>query len=69
MALEFNAYFVNSDRTFDAGFDVGSAAPIQHVQENGVELPIVDKTVNVTVPTAVSELTNDAGYVTAEEVE
>lgn len=42
---------------------------IDVVQKNGTPLPITDKTVNVTVPTAVSELTNDEGYQTADDVQ
>lgn len=37
-------------------------APIQAIQKNGVTLPISNKTVNVTVPTAVSQLTQDVSY-------
>lgn len=37
---------------------------IEVVKRNGVALPVVDKTVDVTVPTATSALTNDSGYIT-----
>ena len=33
------------------------------IQKNGVNLPITNKTVNITVPTKISELENDSGYV------
>lgn len=46
----------------------GEANVIETVQVNGTALTVTDKTVNVTVPTAVSELTNDSGYATTTEV-
>mgnify|MGYP002706597395 CR=1 FL=1 len=36
---------------------------ITKIQKNGVSLPIINKTVNITVPTKTSELENDSGYV------
>lgn len=39
---------------------------IEVVKRNGVALPVVDKTVDVTVPTTTSALTNDSGYITNE---
>lgn len=38
---------------------------IEHIQRNGTELPIADKTVNVIVPEKTSDLTNDTGYITS----
>ena len=38
--------------------------PITSIKRNGVELPIVDKSVDILVPTRLSELTNDSGYIT-----
>lgn len=46
----------------------GSAAVIEHITVNGTEQPVIDKTVDVPVPEAVSELTNDSGYQTAADV-
>ena len=46
----------------------GEPNTINHIQKNGVELPIINKTVNVTVPTKVSDLTNDTGFGTITEV-
>lgn len=43
----------------------GQPNVIEVVQENGVPLEVVNKTVNVTVPTKNSELENDKGYITA----
>lgn len=39
-------------------------APITKIQKNGTDLPINNKTVNITVPTKTSDLTNDSGFVT-----
>ena len=36
---------------------------ITKIQKNGVSLPITNKTVDITVPTKISELENDSGYV------
>lgn len=46
----------------------GEANVIEAVQENGQTLTVTNKTVNVTVPTNVSELTNDSGYQNAAQV-
>lgn len=49
--------------------DVGSQANvIEHIQYNGTELTITDKTVNVVVPTKVSGFSNDANYQNATQV-
>lgn len=37
---------------------------IDVIARNGVELPIIDKVVNISVPTATSQLTNDSGFIT-----
>ena len=39
---------------------------IEVVKRNGVALPVIDKAVDVAVPTATSSLTNDSGYITNE---
>ena len=46
----------------------GEANVIETVKVNGTALEVTDKAVDVTVPTAVSELTNDSEYQTATEV-
>lgn len=40
---------------------------IEIVKQNGTALPVTNKAVDVTVPTKVSELTNDSGFVTTDE--
>ena len=39
---------------------------IEAVKRNGVALPVIDKAVDVAVPTTTSSLTNDSGYITNE---
>lgn len=46
----------------------GEPNVIETVQVNGSNLPVSDKTVNVTVPTNNNQLTNGAGYQTAANV-
>lgn len=41
---------------------------IDHIQVNGTEQPIVDKTVDIPVPTKTSELNNDSGYITDDSI-
>lgn len=41
---------------------------INVVQKNGVDLPIVDKVVNVEVPTKTSDIQNDSGYITSNDL-
>ena len=41
---------------------------IDHIQVNGTEQTITNKTVNITVPTNNNQLTNGAGYQTANDV-
>lgn len=41
---------------------------IESVKVNGTALSVTSKAVDVTVPTAVSELTNDSGYITSADV-
>ena len=41
---------------------------INTITQNGVELPIEDKTVNITTPTKTSDLDNDSGYITENDL-
>lgn len=41
---------------------------IDKIKVNNVEQPITNKTVNITVPTKTSDLTNDSGYITTSAV-
>ena len=47
----------------------GEPNVIETVKRNGTALPVTDKAVDVTVPTKVSDLTNDSGYQNAQQVQ
>lgn len=44
---------------------LANSGKIEEIQKNGVALPIVNKAVNVTVPTKTSDLQNDSGFLTS----
>lgn len=46
-----------------------NSGKIDKIKVNGTEQAITNKAVDITVPTAVSDLTNDSGYQTATEVQ
>lgn len=46
----------------------GEPNVLEGVKVNGTALTITNKAVDVTVPTAVSELTNDSGYLVANDI-
>lgn len=46
----------------------GEPNVIEVVKQNNVPLVVTDKTVNVTVPTKTSDLTNDSGFITSADV-
>lgn len=56
------------DTVFAKKSEVGDKNVIEHVQKNGTELTVNNKTVNVTVPTRTSELTNNSGFVTGDSI-
>lgn len=58
----------SADKTKLDGIATGAQVnKIEIIQKNGTALPIENKTVNVTVPTKVSELENDSNYITKDE--
>lgn len=62
--------FTTSEKEKLGGIESGAQVNVlTAVKVNGVELSVADKAVDVTVPTKVSEVTNDAGYQTATDVE
>ena len=69
-----DASYVHTDQNFTSALksrleSVENGAEvnvIESVKRNGTALPVVGKAVDVSVPTATSELTNDAGFLTAE---
>lgn len=46
----------------------GEPNVIESISVNGTALEVTDENVDITVPTAVSELTNDSGYATTTDV-
>lgn len=57
-----------SDRVDDIVSTGGEPNTINAIKVNGTEQTIADKAVNISVPTKVSELTNDSSYQTNSEV-
>lgn len=57
-----------SDRVDDIISEGGEPNVIEVVQENGTPLTVTNKTVNVTVPTTVAELSDSSDYALAEDV-
>ena len=57
------------DLRYAAAGTAGEPNVIEVVQRNGTALPVTNKTVNVTVPTAVSQLTNDSDFATEAYVD
>ena len=53
-------------KAYWAEVQTGTESKIDKIEVNGVEQPIVDKTVDITVPTKTSDLSNDSGYITNE---
>ena len=46
----------------------GGGGAIQSISRNGVELPIIEGNVDITVPTSTSELVNDSGFITSAAI-
>lgn len=53
-------------KAYWAEVQTGEENKIDAIEVNGVEQPIVDKTVNISVPTKTSDISNDSGYITNE---
>ena len=59
----------SSDFSKLAGIEAGAEANIiQKIQKNGTDLTITNKTVNITVPTKTSDITNDSGFITIADI-
>lgn len=56
-------------KAYWAEVQAGEENKIDAIEVNGVEQPIVDKTVNIAVPTKTSDLSNDSGYITNEALD
>lgn len=53
-------------KAYWAEVQAGTESKIDKIEVNNVEQPIIDKTVNIAVPTKTSDLSNDSGYITNE---
>lgn len=47
---------------------VDASNVIEKIQKNGTDLTITNKTVNIGVPTSVSQLSNDSGFITTADI-
>lgn len=56
-------------KAYWAEVQAGGENKIDAIEVNGVKQPIVNKTVNITVPTKTSDLSNDSGYITNEALD
>lgn len=65
-----NGVELKGDKSFEElGLDTSEFGKIDSVKVNGEALEIIDKAVDVKVPTKVSELDNDKEFTTQEEIE
>ena len=56
-------------KAYWAEVQTGTESKIDKIEVNSVEQPIIDKTVNIAVPTKTSDLSNDSGYITNEALD
>lgn len=67
--LSSNDYTDEDKAKLDSLEPGGEANVIETVKRNGTALPVTDKAVDIAVPTMVSELTNDSGFQTSQQVQ
>lgn len=61
--------FTGYEKSKLSGIEVNAEVNIiNEVSVNGTRLPVVERRVNISIPTNVSEFNNDAGYITQGEV-
>lgn len=64
-----NGLMSSSDFSKLAGITAGAQPNvIETIQKNGTALQVTNKTVNITVPTKTSEITNDSGFITTSDI-
>ena len=62
--------YTSAEKTKLAGVATGAQVNVlEGIQKNGQTITPTNKIANITVPTAVSDLTNDSGYVTSSDIE
>lgn len=71
MTADTSGKYLSNDgkKAYWAEVQTGTESKIDKIEVNGVEQPIVDKTVNIAVPTKTSDLSNDSGYITNEALD
>ena len=71
MTADTSGKYLSNDGTkaYWAEVQTGTESKIDRIEVNGVEQPIIDKTVNIAVPTKTSDLSNDLGYITNEALD
>ena len=71
ITVDTSGKYLSNDgkKAYWAEVQVGEENKIDKIEVNGVEQPIVDKTVNIVVPTKTSDLSNDSGYITNEALD
>lgn len=68
ITVDTSGKYLSNDgkKAYWAEVQTGEENKIDAIEVNGAEQPIVDKTVNIAVPTKTSDLSNDSGYITNE---
>ena len=69
--LDTSGKYLSNDgkKAYWAEVQTGTESKIDKIEVNNVEQPIIDKTVNIAVPTNTSDLFNDSGYITNEALD
>lgn len=61
--------YTSNEKTKLSGIEAGAQVNVlEGIQKNGTTITPVNKIANISVPTATSELQNDSGFITAEDV-
>lgn len=68
VTVDTSGKYLSNDgkKPYWAEVQAGTEGKIDKIEVNNVEQPIIDKTVNIAVPTKTSDLSNDSGYITNE---
>lgn len=68
ITVDTSGKYLSNDgkKAYWAEVQAGTEGKIDKIEVNNVEQPIIDKTVNIAVPTKTSDLSNDSGYITNE---
>lgn len=71
VTVDTSGKYLSNDgkKAYWAEVQTGTESKIDKIEVNSVEQPIIDKTVNIAVPTKTSDLSNDSGYITNEALD